>query len=142
MDHFRHNKIFLVLIILISLVFILSSVGEINAANLIYCDGGVPSETPVTNDEKIYTALGCVPVGTTTKFIEFALVRALSVGGGLTFLLIIYASYRLMTSTGDPKKVGAAKDLITASLGGLVLIIFSLFFLRTVGLEILHLPGI
>ncbi|MFC1649623.1 choice-of-anchor Q domain-containing protein [Patescibacteria group bacterium] len=89
----------------------------------------------------VYTALGCVPVDTADAFIFFVLQRGLAIGGGITLLLLIYATYLYMTSAGDPKKLQAAKELFTAALSGLLIIIFSIFVLRIVGQEILRLPG-
>jgi len=116
--------------------------GNVLKSNIVYCDDGTPSTSPETGDERIYTAFGCVPVGNTQAFISFVVERALAVGGGLTFLLLIYASFLYMSSKGDPKKVGAAKELFTAALAGLFVIILSISLLRIFGNEILRLPGL
>jgi hypothetical protein len=47
-----------------------------------------------------------------------------------------------MTSRGNPKKIELGKDLMWSAIGGLLLIIFSAFILRIVGVEIFAIfPG-
>jgi len=109
----------------------------------VYCgDDGQPSSTPVVDDERIYTAIGCIPISTAKSFILFVLERALGIGGGITFLLIIYAGYKIMTSNADPKKLQAGRDLLTAAISGLIFIIFSVIILRVIASDILRLPGL
>src|SRR6185369_8670552 len=89
----------------------------------------------------INTAIGCVPVLDQTAFITWLLGWSLGIGGGIAFLLILYAGFQIMTSSGDPKKLQAAKELLTSALGGLILLIFSVFVLRFIGVDILMIPG-
>jgi ABC-type multidrug transport system permease subunit len=44
-----------------------------------------------------------------------------------------------MTSKGDPTLVTSAKDLATAAVYGILMIIFSIFILRIIGINILGL---
>ncbi len=87
----------------------------------------------------IQTAIGCVPVGNVTLMTAFALRWALGIASGVGFLMIILAGYRYMTSKGDPNQVKSAKDLATAAVYGLLMIIFSIFILRIIGVNILGL---
>jgi hypothetical protein len=48
----------------------------------------------------------------------------------------------ISTSAGDPKKLQAGKELLTAAISGLLLLIFSVFILRIIGVEILNIPGL
>jgi hypothetical protein len=102
-----------------------------------YCAG---SESD-TEDPKINTAIGCIPV-TLDSFIFWLLPRLFSIIGGIAFLIIIFGFILLITSEGDPKKIQAAKDTITSAIIGLLFAIFSLFILRLIVLDILHFPGI
>lgn len=71
--------------------------------------------------------------------IEQILGWAISVGGGVAFLLIVYAGFQISTAQGDPKKMQAARDLLTSAISGLILIVFSVAILNVVGVSILHL---
>lgn len=89
----------------------------------------------------IQTGLGCIPVGNTTDFIAWFLRWAIGIAGGIAFLLILYSGFQIITSGGDPEKLKAGKELLTSAIAGLILIIFSVFLLRLIGVEILKIPG-
>ena len=42
-----------------------------------------------------------------------------------------------MTSAGNPDKLRAGQELLTSAVSGLILLIFSVFILRTIGIDIL-----
>jgi hypothetical protein len=85
----------------------------------------------------INTAIGCIPVNDLSDFAGFFLKWFLGIGGGIALIFIIYSSFLIITSSGDPKKVQAGKELLTAALTGLILMIFSIFILRFVGVDLL-----
>ncbi len=87
-----------------------------------------------------WTALGCIEI-TPDKFIQKFLSFGVSVGGGIAFLLVLFGGFQVLTSAGNPERLIAGKELVGAAISGLLLIIFSLFLLRLVGLTILGLPG-
>ncbi len=87
-----------------------------------------------------WTALGCIPQDP-TALVAWVLARAMGIGGGVAFLLTILGAFQVITSSGDPDKVKAGKDMITAAISGLLLIIFSLFLLQFIGVKILNIPG-
>ena len=93
-------------------------------------------------EEGINTAVGCVPVTNPTDFLAFILTWALGVGGGTAFILIIVAAFLIMTSGGDPQKTKTGKELLTAAITGLLLIIFSVYILDVIGIRILRIPGL
>ncbi|MDP3994370.1 MAG: hypothetical protein Q8P91_00880 [bacterium] len=66
---------------------------------------------------------------------------AIGIGGGIAFLLIVYAGFMIMTSTGSPDRLQAGKELLTSALAGVILLIFSIFLLKLIGVDILKLPG-
>jgi len=48
----------------------------------------------------------------------------------------------ILVSSGNPDKIQAGKELITAAIAGLLLIIFAVFILRLIGKDILGIPEI
>ncbi len=94
-----------------------------------------------TNGEGINTAIGCIPFGNSTALISFILSWALGIAGGIAFLLILVAGFQIMTSRGDPNRLKAGQELLTSAIAGLVLLIFSIFILRVIGVNILQIPG-
>jgi hypothetical protein len=89
----------------------------------------------------IKSAIGCIPVDNQNETTIFILRWAMGVSSGIVFLLIIYSGFLIMGSGGNTEKVKAGKELMTAALTGLVLIIFSVFVLDIFGLRIFRLPG-
>lgn len=88
-----------------------------------------------------WTALGCIETSSPEKFIGWLLKRAIGIAGGIALLLIIFAGFRIITSAGDPKNLQAGKEMLTSAIIGLVVIIFSLFLLQLIGIQILQIPG-
>ncbi len=92
-------------------------------------------------DEGIDSAIGCIPVGETNLFMGWVLGWAVGVGGGIGFLLIVYSSFMLMTSQGDPARLKAGQELLTSAISGLIMLIFSVFILKFIGVDILRLDN-
>lgn len=103
----------------------------------------VPAEPfdPLCADGKgVNTAIGCIPTdpqGFIAKFLGFAV----GIAGGVAFLLILFGGLQILTSAGNPEKMNAGKELVTAAISGLLLIVFSVFLLRLIGYSILGIPG-
>lgn len=92
------------------------------------------------NTSDVESGLGCIP----TTFIElttWVLARALGVGGGIAFLLMISGAIRILTSAGDPQNIKNGTETIFSAIQGLIFIIFSLFLLKLIGVDILQIPG-
>lgn len=94
----------------------------------------------------INTAIGCFPVGANNgsaqnEAARYVYLLAIGLGSGVAFLLILYAGMVIMTSSGDPQKLSSGKQLLTAALAGLILIILSVTILRIIGIDILGIPG-
>lgn len=100
-----------------------------------------PGETqePCPGD-KCPTALGDIPTEP-KEFIGWLFKFFLGIAGGIALLLIIIAGFQIATSSGDPKKLGAGKELLTAAITGLLLIIFALVILEVIGYDILNISG-
>ncbi len=89
---------------------------------------------------EINTAIGCINVlGTKEEFLGQILQWAVGIGGGIAFLLILYAAFTIMTSAGDPTKLKTGQDLLTSAISGLILLVFSIFILKFIGIDILGL---
>ncbi|KKQ85612.1 MAG: hypothetical protein UT08_C0005G0063 [Candidatus Woesebacteria bacterium GW2011_GWB1_38_8] len=111
---------------------------------VVFCDEGNPPkpiDTPKVGSARIYTAIGCIPVESTNAFIKFLLTWGAGIAGGIALLLIIYGGFLVITSGGSPQKIQAGKELLTAAIMGLVLLLFGTFILQFIGIEILNIPG-
>jgi len=89
----------------------------------------------------VNTAIGCLIAGDPKVFISQLLGWGVGVGGGIAFLMIVFAGFQMVTASGDPKRVQAAKELLTSAIAGLILIVLSVLLLNFIGVKILHLPG-
>lgn len=95
-------------------------------------------------DTGIQTAIGCLHVlnpGGLEVFLGELLKWGAGVGGGIAFLLIVYASFMIMTSQGNPERLKAGQDLLVSAISGLILLILSVFVLNVIGVKILKIPG-
>lgn len=88
----------------------------------------------------INTALGCIPV-TQTGFFDAFFRLGIGIAGGIALLLILYGGLQMMLSAGNPEHLNEGRELVTSAIFGLLLIIFSVFILRVIGVNILGLPG-
>lgn len=91
--------------------------------------------------EGTWTGLGCIP-NEPEEFVAWVLSRAVMMGGGIAFLIMLWGGFQIITSSGDPQKLNAGKDTLVSAAVGLLFIIFSVFLLRIIGIEILALPGL
>ncbi len=88
----------------------------------------------------INTAIGCLSVlDGQEAFLGAILKWGVGVGGGIAFLLIVYSGFMIMSSAGDPERLKAGQELLTSAISGLILLIFSIFILRFIGIDILGL---
>lgn len=90
-------------------------------------------------DLGIPTAFGCIPIASVNTLVVFLIKWGLRFAGGVAMLLIIIAAILLITSSGDLKKIQSAKELITATITGILMLIFSIFILRFIGANILQI---
>lgn len=86
-----------------------------------------------------WTAIGCIPT-TPSGFIGKFLNLGVGIAGGIAFLLILLSGFQMLTSVGNPEKLNAGKELMSSAISGLILIVFSIFLLRLIGVTILQLP--
>ncbi len=88
---------------------------------------------------QVKTALGCID-GNPRELVNDLLRIALGIAGGVSFLLIIFGGFKLAFSRGDPQALQDGREVITSAIVGLLIIIFSVFLLRLIGIDILGLP--
>ncbi len=95
-----------------------------------------------------WTALGCFGKSQDDKgtssindFLRSFIGLGTGIGSGIAMLLILFSGFQRITSAGNPEKLHAAKELMTAAISGLLLIIFSVFLLKLIGVDILQIPG-
>jgi len=92
------------------------------------------------NKEAVWTAFGCLPTDS-GKFVETLLKFGSGIAGGIAFLLIVIGGFQIVMSAGNPEKLNEGKELVTSAIVGLLFIIFSIFLLRLIGVDILSIPG-
>lgn len=109
-------------------------------ANWVACNSCLydASNNPIQN--QYYTVFGCFSTEP-GAFVKSTLSIIFSIAGGIAFLAVLGGSAIVLTSSGDPERLQFGKDMVTSSIFGIVLIVFSVFLLRFVGVEILRIPG-
>lgn len=130
--------IFFILLTFLNLLFI---VGQINAADSNaapydyspFCGNG-------SSTTCISTAFGEITITDPSKFVSTLITFGTGIAGGIAFLLILLGGLQLMTSSGNPEKLTAGKELISSAIIGLVLILSSIFLLKLIGVDILGIP--
>jgi hypothetical protein len=104
----------------------------------ISCFGGLGKYS--SQGSGAWTAIGCIQTDP-SKFFSTLLTFGISIAGGIAFLLILLGGFQILTSSGNPEQLNAGKELVGSAITGLLLIIFSVFFLKIIGVDILGIPG-
>ncbi len=94
------------------------------------------------NPPGIWSSVGCVKADFRSFIQDTVLRLGISFAGIAALLCIIYASILMQTSRGNPESIKKAQELLTSCIMGLLLIIFSVFILRLIGITILRIPGL
>ncbi|MBI2019655.1 hypothetical protein HYS95_03245 [Candidatus Daviesbacteria bacterium] len=88
----------------------------------------------------IGTAIGCLhtnPPSLVKDLFKFLI----GIGGGLAFLMMLLGAFQMITSGGNPDTLKAGRERLTSAVIGLLFIIFSILFLKIIGVDILKIPG-
>lgn len=112
---------------------------EVDRGKRLELDIIQPEEVRPGDLEPVDTGFGTIP----TRPAEFAstfLRIAIGVAGGVSFLLMVFGSYRLVFAGGNPESIQSGRQIITAAIVGLLVVIFSVFLLNLIGKSILKLP--
>lgn len=89
----------------------------------------------------LWTGIGCVPLEIKSFITDYLMNVAIGFAGVIALFCIIYSAFMMQTSQGNPEKIKKAQGNLTACVSGLLLIIFSIFILRLIGVDILRIPG-
>ena len=89
---------------------------------------------------EIATDLGCIP-DTPAGFVQKYLQVGLGIIGGISFLGMVYGMTLIGSSQGDNIQIQKGKKIVTSSIIGVLLAIFSVFITRLIAVNILHIPG-
>ncbi|NTU73949.1 hypothetical protein HGB07_07385, partial [Candidatus Roizmanbacteria bacterium] len=86
----------------------------------------------------LWTGLGCIPLKV-NYLTEYVLRMGIGLGGTFALFGIIYGAFQIQLSRGQPDKLKKNQEMITSYIIGLLLIIFSLFILQFIGVDILKI---
>lgn len=89
----------------------------------------------------VWTSLGCISPNAKDFLEKTVLGFGVGLGGIMALICIVYSAFILQTSRGNPEKIKRAQELLTSCITGLMLIIFSIFILKLIGVDILKIPG-
>ena len=87
------------------------------------------------------TGLGQIPTDP-AQIISFIIKLVSGISGGTLVLMLIRGGFHLLTSTGDPQKIGESKEIISSVVVGFIMVLLSIVLLKTIGGELLNLPTI
>lgn len=90
----------------------------------------------------VWTSIGCIPLDMPTFIGQFVLTTLLGLAGILSVGCLIFWAIQLQTRGAEADTIKKAKEGIRSCLLGLMLVIFSIFIIRLVGVSILGLPGL
>ena len=88
-----------------------------------------------------FTALGCMPTNLSDFLQKYVFTLGLGMAGGIAFLLMLWGGFLVLSSQGDAQQIGLGREIIIGAVTGLLFIIFSIFILRFIGVDILRIPG-
>lgn len=89
----------------------------------------------------VWTAIGCVRSDFAGFITYNVLGWGVSIAGLIAFACIIYSAFIIQTSSGNPEKLKKAQETLTSCIVGLLIVIFSIFILKVIGVDILRIPG-
>lgn len=88
----------------------------------------------------VWTGAGCI-YANTKSFIEKTVFGwGIGLAGTIALFCIIYSAFQIQISQGNPEKLKKAQEMLTSCIVGLMLIIFSVFILKVIGVDILQIP--
>ncbi len=84
---------------------------------------------------EVYAALGTeepAQLVDLEKIFENVIQAAIPLGGIILFIVLMYGGFQFITSGGDAKKAGAAKQTLTYAIIGMVLLASAFLILRII----------
>lgn len=89
---------------------------------------------------EVATDLGCLP-NDPVGFIQTFYGWGLSLIGLVGLLFLIYGGYLVLSSGGNPHKLGRGKEYIVYALIGIALAVFGFVFIEFIAGPVLRIPG-
>jgi len=83
-----------------------------------------------------------IPKGDLAYFVNLVYNFAVAAGTSLAVIMIMFAGYKYITSSGNPEGIAEAKDILFGSITGLVIILLTYVILRTIDPNLLNPPTI
>jgi len=85
------------------------------------------------------TAIGCLSFED-ANFLTIMLVTVgIGIAGGIALIIIAIASFMIMTSQGDPRRLQSGQELFMSAMAGLIMILLTTLIMRLFGQSILGL---
>lgn len=103
--------------------------------------GAVNPRGTCPDENAISTAIGCINAMDAGGFVGELFKLSIGIAGGIAMLLILFGGFQVLTSAGNPEHLNAGKELIGSAITGLLMILFSTFLLKVIGVDILCIPG-
>ena len=100
------------------------------------CDPGIWICTGTITPGYVNTALGYIPTDP-AELVKWILGWSIAIGGGLAVLLSLWGGGTIILAGGNPEKINEGKEIITSAISGILFILFSVFLLRFIGVDIL-----
>lgn len=110
-------------------------------ALLLFGAQDVSAASPFCGANGINTQIGCIDASSAGGFVGSLMRLSTNIAGGIAFLLILFSGFQILTSAGNPERLNAGKELLSSAIAGLLLIIFAVFLLKVIGVDILCIPG-
>ncbi len=89
----------------------------------------------------VWTGMGCIRTDLNQFIVQNVMTTGVGFAGVISLFCIIYSAYLLQFSGGNPERIKKARESLTACLTGLLIVIFAVFILQVIGVNILHIPG-
>ena len=86
------------------------------------------------------TEIGCVP-NNPVGFVQFFYNWGLGLIAVVALLFLMYGSYVLMTSKGNPEMVARGRSFFFYAIVGLLFAAFGIFIIRLITVDVLKVPG-
>lgn len=88
--------------------------------------------------DEIVTPFGVIK-GTPEGLAQAFLSLGVSGAGGFAFLLMVFGAYRLIFAGGNPESIQEGRQMMTAAIVGLIVVVLAVFLLDLIGISILGL---
>lgn len=112
-----------------------------DAAEQDACRECMNTDPNSTDRAGVWSGIGCVKTNLAEFVQETVFGMIIGIAGMAALLCIIYCAFQLQLSQNNPEKIKETQELLTSCITGLILILFSIFILRIIGVDLLRIPG-